>query len=136
MKKKSLLFCILPLAILILELLPFGAVLQFFNPETGSTLRYTYSYFSLTPYGYANFGPFLTALCTVCLLLLSFVGAHRPWRAMWEVLCGVAAVGTVTSLLPLMLGASYVTPIGVAISVLFVVEFGVLHGFGLLLSRR
>ena len=57
MKIKKSLFVVLPLVALILELLPNGVVLNFANPD-GEPWRRTYSYFSLTPFGYANFGPF------------------------------------------------------------------------------
>lgn len=70
MKKVTrILLVIFPLAALILELLPNGVVLNFANPE-GEPWRHTYSYFSLTPFGYANFGPFLTAILTCVLLAL------------------------------------------------------------------
>ena len=48
---------------LILEILPYGAVCNFANPD-GEPWRYTYSYFDLTPFGYANFAPFIVALLT------------------------------------------------------------------------
>ena len=65
MKIKKSLFVVLPLATLILELLPNGVVLNFANPE-GEPWRRTYSYFSLTPFGYANVGPFITDLYFTC----------------------------------------------------------------------
>ena len=68
MKKKIIVLCIL-LCTLVLEILPYGAVCSFANPE-GAPRRVTYSYFSLTPYGYANFAPLITAVLT-CVLLLA-----------------------------------------------------------------
>ncbi len=63
--KKRIPYLLLPLITLILEILPYGAVCNFAT-ET-RRIRELYSYFDLTPYGYANFAPFLTALLT-CII--------------------------------------------------------------------
>lgn len=102
MKKFSLLIC--PLVILILELLPFGAVLNFANPE-GEPFRETFSYFSLTPFGYANFGPFITAILS-CILLVSVViyvlkGKLKKFSII------LAIVACAVSLSPLLFGLQY-----------------------------
>ena len=69
MKRKKILFSLFILATFILELIPNGAVLNFANPE-GDSWRRTYSYFSMTPFGYANFGPLFTAILTCVLIIL------------------------------------------------------------------
>ena len=61
--RKRMVYCILPVAALVLELLPWGAVCNFANPN-GAPWRRTFSYFSLIPFGYANVGPFLTGVLT------------------------------------------------------------------------
>ena len=66
--KKRLMYLALPALTLILEILPYGAVCNFANPE-GEAWRRTYSYFDLTPFGYANFAPLLTAFLT-CLFFV------------------------------------------------------------------
>lgn len=68
MKKKNILFVILPIITLILEVLPWGVVLKFANPE-GEPWRHTYSYFDLTPFGYAVFPPLIVAVLT-CVVVL------------------------------------------------------------------
>ena len=70
--KKRILYLIFPIIALILEILPFGAVCNFANPE-GESIRKTYSYFDLTPYGYSNFAPFLTAIITCVILVLLII---------------------------------------------------------------
>ena len=73
MKKYKLISLIFIIAVLILEIIPYGAVCNFMgDPETNTILRYTYSYFDLTPFGYANFGPFITAIlsCVLAVLIL------------------------------------------------------------------
>lgn len=61
--KKRLPLLLFPVLALILEALPYGAVLQFARPAA-APLRELYSYFDLTPFGYANFAPLFTALGT------------------------------------------------------------------------
>lgn len=65
-KLGKVLTVLLPVVALFLESLPHGAVLVFKDFPDG-TIRTTYSYFSPTPWGYANFPPGITALLTcVC----------------------------------------------------------------------
>ncbi|MBQ8880024.1 MAG: hypothetical protein IJY69_04200 [Clostridia bacterium] len=74
MKKRGR-FLILPFFTLILEALPYGAVMYFANMG-GKSIRSTYSYFDLPPFGYANFSPLLTAVITGILtaaLLIWFI---------------------------------------------------------------
>ena len=77
MKKKRWIYLLLPIVTLILEALPYGAVLNFIRPAEDGTkgnFRELYSYFDLTPFGWANFAPFITAIitCIVFLLLLAY----------------------------------------------------------------
>ena len=124
MKMKKILLLFLPLVSLILELLPYGVVLNFANPD-GEPWRRTYSYFSLTPFGYANFGPFITAILTCVLLVLVVIYLFKPRKGLNTAILNVSGFATATSLLPLMFGLSYITVIGVIISVLLAAAFGV-----------
>ena len=123
MKIKKSLFVILPLVALILELLPYGAVLNFANPD-GEPWRRTYSYFSLTPFGYANFGPLITAILTCVLLVLVVIYLFKLHKGLNIAIMNVSGFATATSLLPLMFGFSYITVIGVIVSVLLAAAFG------------
>ena len=116
MQKKKWLLLALPLAALVLEALPFGAVLNFASPEEPMSVRKTFSYFSLTPFGYANFGPFLTALLTVALTAAVLIWLLRGKGRTAVRALSVATL--VTSLLPLLLGISYYSVIGGCISAL------------------
>lgn len=102
MKKFSLLIC--PLVILILELLPFGAVLNFANPE-GESFRETFSYFSLTPFGYANFGPFITAILSCILLVSVVIYVLKGKLKKFSIILGIVACAV--SLSPLLFGLQY-----------------------------
>lgn len=123
MKIKKSLFVALPLVALILELLPNGAVLNFANPE-GEPWRRTYSYFSMTPFGYANFGPFITAILTCILLVLVIIYLFKPCKGLNTAIMNVAGFATAASLMPLMFGFNYITVIGVIITALLAGTFG------------
>lgn len=124
MRIKKCLFVVLPLVALILEFLPNGVVLNFANPE-GEPWRRTYSYFSLTPYGYANFGPFTTAILTCVLLVLVVIYLFKPRKGLNTAILNVSGFATAASLLPLMFGFDYITVIGVIITLLLAGTFGV-----------
>lgn len=71
--KKRLSYLVLPIITIILELLPFGAVC-IFAPSPTERVKETFSYFDLTPFGYANFTPLLTAIlsCLIFVLLMIY----------------------------------------------------------------
>ena len=122
MKIKKSLFVVLPLVALILELLPNGVVLNFANPE-GEPWRRTYSYFSMMPFGYANFGPLITAILTCVLLVLVAIYLFKPRKGLNTAILNVSGFATAVSLMPLMFGFDYITVIGVIITALLAGTF-------------
>ncbi len=121
MKKLTVIIVLLTALIIVLEALPFGAVLNFSYPEEDGNFvssRQLYSYFDLTPYGYANFGPFITALLSCALLVLSFLSAFLKSRSLRISVAVLSAISLATSLMPLMFGTAYFTAVAVAISAL------------------
>ena len=116
-KQPIIAFAIL-IVILVLELLPYGAVLHFGNPE-GEPLRETFSYFDLTPYGYANFGPFITAILTCVLLVLSIINLFVDNDKIKTTIKIVSLIALVASLAPLIVNSYSV--IGGVISFLLLV---------------
>ena len=58
------------------QALPMGAVCTFAISPT-ERVRETFSYFSLIPFGYANFAPLITAILTVVVLLLSLISLKK-----------------------------------------------------------
>ena len=123
MKIKKSLFLILPLVALILELLPYGVVLNFANPE-GEPWRKTYSYFSMMPFGYENIGPLITAILTCVLLVLVALYLFKSRKGLNTAIINVAGFATAASIMPLMFGFDYITVIGVIITALLVGTFG------------
>ncbi len=124
--KKRLSYLMLPAVALILEILPYGAVCNFaVSPEKAQ--RKTFSYFSLVPYGYANFTPFITALitCVVFALLLvyCFKGKHRVAKVA-EILVGI---GAVVSFGQFLFGLNYISLVSMLISLALVAEFILLY---------
>ncbi len=120
MKKKMITFALL-LSALVLEILPYGAVLNFGNPE-GDTWRKTYSYFSLIPYGYANFGPLITAILTCIMLVIIVISIliKKDWNKTISV---ISVIATLTSLAPLMFGIGYFSIVGAMVSVCILATF-------------
>ena len=121
MKKKGLQYLILPVITVILELLPYGAVCNFGNPE-GEPWRETFSYFDLTPFGYANFAPLLTAIitCLVFILILLFFLKGNPGLAIKAK--NILYVAVVMSLGPLVFGLAYYSVIGALITASLMAE--------------
>ena len=119
--KKRLLYLILPIITLILEILPYGAVCNFANPE-GAPLRKTFSYFDPTPFGYANFAPLLTAIitCAVLILLLGYLFADK--HCLMATVKALLCVGIVLSLCPLLYGIDFFSVVGAMITVSLVAE--------------
>lgn len=124
--KKRLPYLILPVITLILELLPYGAVCNFANPN-GDPWRETFSYFSLTPFGYANFSPFLTAVITCIVLVLLVIFALTGKQGVARKAGNILPVAAVLSLGPLLFGISYYSLVGGLISATLTAEIFVLR---------
>lgn len=115
MKKTHYLTTMFAIGAVAIEALPSSAVLIFAGD--GTSFRETFSYFSLTPFGYANFGPLLTAVLTCVILVLSLVGLLRD-KDFRKAIRGLSIAAVVTSLMPLMYGFSYFTVNAVMVTVM------------------
>ncbi len=120
--KKKLLYLLFPVIALILEILPYGAVCNFAaGPD--ETIRETFSYFDLTPFGYANFAPFLTAIltCAIFALLIVYLFLDKPpvLKATKILVC----IGALLSLCP-----TWYSVVGVLIAVCLIAELLLLFG--------
>ncbi len=119
MMKKRLVCVLLPALAIVLELLPWSAVLLF-APSPSQRVRRTCSYFSLTPFGYGNFGPLITAVLS-CALLAAAIWAMIRRRSS-RVLFPLSLLALIASLLPLLMGVPFYGAIGAVISVLLALE--------------
>ena len=117
MNKKKIILTLLSASVLILELLPYGAVLRFANPD-GEPWRKTFSYFDLINVGYANFAPFITAVLSCVLMVLIIIGWFRFSKRLNLAVILVSGFATATSLIPLFLGIKNFSLIGACISIL------------------
>lgn len=128
--KNRLSLLLLPLVTLILEITPYGAVCNFARPATDGSIghfRELYSYFDLTPFGYANFAPLITALITCVIILLMVIycitGSYKLVSFVKNALLFCSAV----SLGPLLFGIQYFSVVGALITVTLIGEFLLLH---------
>ena len=117
MKKIRLL--ILPIITIILQILPCGAVLVF-APSPTERVRETFSYFNLTPFGYANFAPFITALLTCIILLLAVISIKL--EKMRKAVFWLSLATAIISLLPLVFGIDYYSVVGGIITITLAIE--------------
>lgn len=117
MKKIRLL--ILPIVTIILQILPCGAVLVF-APSPTERVRETFSYFNLTPFGYANFAPFITALLTCIILLLALISIKL--EKMRKAVFWLSLAAAIISLLPLVFGIDYYSVVGGIITITLAIE--------------
>lgn len=117
MKKIRLL--ILPIITIILQILPCGAVLVF-APSPTERIRETFSYFNLTPFGYANFAPFITALLTCIILLLALISIKL--EKMRKAVFWLSLAAAIISLLPLVFGIDYYSVVGGIITITLAIE--------------
>lgn len=128
MKKTRFIFLILCVCSLVLEALPYGAVCRFATPE--ETIIETFSYFSLVPYGYANFGPFITAVLTCLLFVFAVILFASVGRKVIGAAKVVSIISVATSLLPIML--SCYNFVSFTISLLMIAQFIVI----MIISKR
>lgn len=119
MKKQKIFTLIHLLVLLILEIIPYGAVCNFAD-EGGESIKKTFSYFSLVPYGYANFGPFVTAVLTVVLFVLCLINLIKQTAYVTKLSSALSAFALFFSVLPLTLGFSFWSVAGVCITLILV----------------
>lgn len=130
MKKTKIIFLILCVCSLVLEALPYGAVCRFATPE--ETYTETFSYFSLVPYGYANFGPFITAVTTCILFIFAIVLFTSVGRKVIGAARIISIISVASSFLPLMFGIDCYNFVSLAISLLMIAQFIVI----IIISKR
>lgn len=122
MNKRKFTILVFVIVALILETLPYGAVLNF-GDEDGETLRRTFSYFDPVSYGYANFGPLLTASVTLLLFVAASVDLFGRKTPPSTAVSVISAVGILFSVLPLTGGFKAYSAIGALITLMLAATF-------------
>ena len=117
--KRTCFILIFPIIAIILQILPCGAVLVF-APSPTERVRETFSYFNLTPFGYANFAPFITALLTCIILLLALISIKL--EKMRKAVFWLSLAAAIISLLPLVFGIDYYSVVGGIITITLAIE--------------
>ncbi|MBP3570655.1 MAG: hypothetical protein J6M42_01720 [Clostridia bacterium] len=108
--------------ILILEIIPYGAILEFAHMSPDLTLSYYeqhFSYFDPMVYGHGHFGPLITAVLTCMLAVITVITVFFENRAVRIALRVVSVLTLLFSLTPMLTGCY--SPVGMAISALLVV---------------
>ncbi len=99
-----------------LETLPKGAVCKFADVPDSAIIK-TYSYFSLTPFGYANFGPLIAAVLTAAMLIAGILYSLNGKNGLLTAhRCLTAAALGASALPAVMFGTEYLTDVGAMIT--------------------
>lgn len=124
--KKRLLLLIAPMIAIVLECLPNGVTLKFADGPD-STFTETYSYFSLTPFGWAHFGFLPAAVLTCILLLLTVIYIFVARNGLQIAAASVSTIAGLLSVLAfIMFGIEFLSIINVAVTLLLFAEAAML----------
>lgn len=124
--KKRLLLLIAPVIAVVLECLPNGVILKFADGPN-STFTVTYSYFSLTPFGWAHFGFLPAAALTCVLLLLTVIYTFTAKEGLAAAAAGLSIFAGLLSLSAvIMFGLEYLSIINAAVALLLFAEAALL----------
>ena len=104
---------------------------QFYAPlrrwDKCGPFRELYSYFDLTPFGYANFAPMITAVLTCVLVLLIVIYCFTGRPGLFNTIRTFVWICTVISLGPLVLGIRFYSVVGGLITMAFIAELFLLY---------
>lgn len=106
MFKRKIAMTALSVLTIILEILPYGAICIFMD-DGGIEIRRTFSYFSLVPYGYANFSPLITAVLSCVILVLCIILCFRKSRKLNKALVTLSGLAAVISFMPFFIGFGF-----------------------------
>lgn len=121
-RKRPFVLLAITVMILILEIIPYGAILEFAHMSPELTLGYYeehFSYFDPIVYGYGDFGPLITAVLTCMLAVITVIAVFFENRTVRIALRVVSVLTLLCSLTPMLTGCY--SPVGMAISALLLV---------------
>ena len=114
-------------AAVVIQILPLGAVLRFGITAQGGTVSFSfenYSYFDITPFGYAMFNYMICAVLTAIASLLSLLRTVTRSRRQTPVTV-LSAIALAMSLIPYIFGAYNIFTIIVSVLLAAVVALSV-----------
>ena len=114
-------------AAVVIQILPLGAVLRFVITAQDGTVSFSfenYSYFDITPFGYAMFNYMICAVFTAIASLLSIVRTVTRSRRQTPVTV-LSAIALAMSLIPYIFGAYNIFTIIVSVLLAAVVALSV-----------
>lgn len=117
MKKHIMLSRIFCVVLIVLELMP-GSAVCVFATAPGERIIEEFSCFDMIPFGNANFGPLITAVLTIVLLLLLTVIFFYDTQNMRNIAAGVCSVAFLSSVSPIIYGVDYMSGISYCISLI------------------
>lgn len=100
MKKRKLLSLIILVIILVLELLPYGAVMSYTLPNVGMMTK-TCSCFNLALFRKGNVFPLITAILTCIMMVLSLIYFVKPIASLGLIMKAILLVSILTSIAPI-----------------------------------
>jgi uncharacterized membrane protein YfhO len=106
-----------------LESHPAGVVMYFMNAN-GPDFQSFCSYTDLTPFGYGQWGPILTVICTCALAALSVIFIIRAQQSVLKAIFWLSIAAAVASLSQGMLGLRWLTWVNVVVAALMLLEAG------------
>lgn len=121
----SIVRAIIVIASLVLEIVPNGVAMVYGVVNSSSEVEFhsrAYSFFSLTPFGYAIFCPFVIAVLTCVLILLTFIDIFTKKRSFLLASIIVSSIALALSLLNLFVS---MTAIGWILISLFAIYLSI-----------
>lgn len=123
--KKRLVHLILPVITLILEIIPYGAVLNFKRPtDTGEIVDSItlYSYFDTMAFAWGNIAPMITGIFTCISLLFVIAYCMKGKNRTAIVARKLLLVTAVINLCPLFYGVKYLSLVAILVTASLVTE--------------
>lgn len=122
MKLKDKIIALCSFVLIVLEILPYGAICYFIEDE-GKEIKRMFSYFSLTPFSYANFYPFIVAVLSLIIVILCIIILFKNSNKTRLTVSIISALSAIISLYPVVLGIRYFSILGIMITLCLVIIF-------------
>ncbi len=121
----------------IIETLPYGVKMMFKN-DIGQVFKHTFSYFSIIPLKYSNFGHLLTGLITIVLLIVSIIYMFKDTEKILKLIHNLSFIASITSVISFSFGIRTISIINliVTISLIIISRLSDTNEFKIVLKKR